>query len=175
MSELMERSNTISFIERKASSVAFKKLYADGMNLVEETAAYLDGEGRTEAKRLGRLSATLYAAESMRLTTRLMQIASWLLLQRALNSGEMNREQMLSEKKKIRLDTSSAKTTAAGWDELPDAFQLLVNRSLRLQSYVYRLDQDLFGAPGEAPVVPATKENPVGLQIDLLRTAFAAR
>lgn len=175
MSELIKRSNTISFIERKASSTAFKKLYADGMGLVEETAAYLDGEGRAEAKRLSRVSATLYAAESMRLTTRLMQIASWLLLQRALNSGEMSREQMMSEKKKIRLDTTSAKLTAAGWNELPDAFRLLVNRSLRLQSYVYRLDQDLFGEPEETPAMPVAKDNPVGSQLELLRTAFAAR
>lgn len=177
MSKLGTRSNnTISFIEKKASSTAFKKLYADGMGLVEETAAYLDGEGRAEAKRLSRHAATLYAAESMRLTTRLMQIASWLLLQRALNAGEMNREQMLSEKKKIRLDTSSAKLTASGWNELPEAFRLLVNRSLRLQSYVCRLDQDLFGEREDASArMPVSKDNPVGSQLELLRTAFATR
>ena len=175
MSELSRRSNTISFIERKASSTAFRKLYADGMSLVEETAAYLDGEGRAEAKKLSRIAATLYAAESMRLTTRLMQVASWLLLQRALNSGEMSREQMLSEKKKIRLDTTSAKVSANGWDELPETFRLLVKRSLRLQSYVARLDQDLFGAPAPAPAPSASNENPVESQLELLRTAFAAR
>ena len=176
MSESVTRANnTINFIERKASSTAFKKLYADGMGLVEETAAYLDGEGRAEAKKLSRIAATLYAAESMRLTTRLMQIASWLLLQRALNSGEMNRDQMMTEKRKIRLDTSSAKLTATGWNELPEAFRLLVNRSLRLQSYVYRLDQDLFGEPEETEGTPVYNDNPVGSQLELLRTAFAAR
>ncbi len=71
-------------------------------------AEYLDGQGRVEAKRLSRVAATLYAAESMRLTTRLMQIASWLLLQRAANSGEMTRDQVASEKSKVRLDTASA-------------------------------------------------------------------
>ena len=175
MSELNTRTNTISFVERKASSAAFHKLYADGMGLVEETAAYLDGDGRAEAKKLSRIAATLYAAESMRLTTRLMQIASWLLLQRALNSGEMSREQMLSEKKKIRLDTSSAKVSANGWDDLPEAFRLLVRRSLRLQSYVSRLDQDLFGEPVIARIPTASNGNPVGSQIELLRTAFATR
>ncbi|MCI5074649.1 DUF1465 family protein [Oricola sp.] len=175
MSEVSKRPNTISFIERKATSTAFKKLYADGMSLVEETAAYLDGEGRTEAKRLGRVAATLYAAESMRLTTRLMQIASWLLLQRALNSGEMSRDQMLLEKKKIRLDTASAKTSANAWNELPESFRLLVNRSLRLQNYVQRLDQDLFSENPAATMVEPSDDNPVGSQIELLRTAFAAR
>ena len=173
MSELLERSNTINFLERKASSTAFKKLYSEGMGLVEETAAYLDGDGRTEAKRLGRVAATLYAAESMRLTTRLMQIASWLLLQRALNSGEMSREQMLTEKKKIRFDTASAKADVGGWDELPDAFKLLVNRSLRLQSYVFRLDRDLFETDTEVAKVAVPRNNPVGSQLELLRTAFA--
>ena len=174
MSELLEQSNTINFIERKAASAAFKKLYAEGMGLVEETASYLDSDGRAEAKKLSRIAATLYAAESMRLTTRLMQIASWLLLQRALNSGEMNRDQMLTEKKKIRLDTSSAKAEVKGWNELPDQFKLLVTRSLRLQSYVNRLDRDLFGPEAGTEEVTVSPENPVGSQLALLRTAFAS-
>lgn len=176
MSELLEQSNTINFVERKASSAAFRKLYAEGMGLVEETAAYLDGEGRLEAKRLDRVASTLYAAESMRLTTRLMQIASWLLLQRALNAGEMTRDQMMSEKVKIRLDTASANQDSRGWHELPEEFQALVNRSMQLQSQVYRLDQDLFARPGEHPAADVgAKDNPVGSQIELLRTAFAGR
>ena len=79
---------TIKLAERRVFSQSFKPLYDEGMRLVEQAAEYLDGEGRVEAKGLSRVAATLYAAESMRLTTRLMQVASWLLLQRAANSGE---------------------------------------------------------------------------------------
>ena len=68
------------------------------MTLVEEAAAYLDGPGRTEAKALPRMEALAYASESMRLTTRLMQLASWLLLQRAVNEGEMSQTQAATEK-----------------------------------------------------------------------------
>ena len=75
--------NTVSFAGRVAASSQFKSTYAEGMGLVEETAAYLDGPGRAAAKVLPRQASVLYAAESMRLTTRLMQMASWLLLQRA--------------------------------------------------------------------------------------------
>ena len=46
-----------------------------------------------------------YASESMRLTTRLMQIASWLLLQRAVAEGEMTADQARSEKNQVRLAT----------------------------------------------------------------------
>lgn len=103
--------NTVSFAGHAASSAQFKALYAEGMGLVEETASYLDGPGRTAAKVLPRMASVLYAAESMRLTTRLMQMASWLLLQRAVNNGEMSREQVLSEKSKVRL-TASTSTAA---------------------------------------------------------------
>ena len=98
----------VRLAERRIFSDRFKPLYSDGMRLVEEAAAYLDGEGRAEAKKLSRIAATLYAAESMRLTTRLMQIASWLLLQRAANNGEMTRAQVAEEKSKVQLDTPSA-------------------------------------------------------------------
>ena len=101
--------------ERRVFSQRFKPLYNEGMGLVERAAEYLDGEGRAEAKKMSRVAATLYAAESMRLTTRLMQVASWLLLQRAANSGEMSREQVAAEKSKVRLDTASANENAPGF------------------------------------------------------------
>ena len=62
-------SNTIRLADRRVSSDRFKPLYSDGMKLVEEAAGYLDGEGRADAKKMSRTAATLYAAESMRLTT----------------------------------------------------------------------------------------------------------
>jgi regulator of CtrA degradation len=163
-----EEARTISLAERRVFSSSFKSLYDDGMGLVEQAAEYLDGRGRVEAKGLTRIAATLYAAESMRLTTRLMQIASWLLLQRAANSGEMTREQVAAEKVKVRLDTSSAPADVPGWDELPEGFRDLVRRSLRLQDVVRRVDEEVYGA-GSA----ASTDNPVMEQLTLLQTAFA--
>ena len=169
-----ESANTIKLAERRVFSQSFKPLYDEGMGLVERTAEYLDGKGRLEAKKLSRLGATLYAAESMRLTTRLMQIASWLLLQRAANSGEMTRDQVASEKSKVRLDTASAHSEAAGWSELPDDFLDLVNRSLRLQSLVRRMDEEIYGGGNAIHAQPANRRsNPVSDQITLLKTAFA--
>ena len=42
----------VQFSERLTNSAAFGTLFRDGMELVEETAAYLDGVGRAEAKAL---------------------------------------------------------------------------------------------------------------------------
>ncbi len=169
----METGQLVSLAERRVFSNSFKPLYNEGMTLVEQAAEYLDGDGRAEARKLSRVAATLYAAESMRLTTRLMQVASWLLLQRAANSGEMTRDQVASEKTKVRLDTASAQDNAPGWNELPETFRGIVARSLSLQSLVRRMDEEIYGAPRPSRQVQAVQDNPVFDQISLLNTAFA--
>lgn len=164
--------NTVSFAGHVASSAQFKSLYAEGMGLVEETASYLDGVGRQASKVLPRMASVLYAAESMRLTTRLMQMASWLLLQRAVNNGEMSREQVLSEKNKVRLDSFNVDRTAPGWNDLPEAFRDLIERSLRLQNRIALLDREIY-RPHEVQPFQPDNQNSVQAQINLLHTAFS--
>src|ERR1700752_1605269 len=93
----------INFGQRLANSQAFSALFREGMALVEETASYLDGPGRQESKKLDRSAALAYATESMRVTTRLMPVASWLLLHRAVKEGEMSLAQANKEKTKVKL------------------------------------------------------------------------
>jgi regulator of CtrA degradation len=164
-------ANTISFAGHAASSAQFKGLYGEGMALVEETASYLDGDGRVASKSLPRMASVLYAAESMRLTTRLMQVASWLLLQRAINNGEMSRDQVLSEKKKVRLDVFNVDRAAPGWTDLPDPFRDLIERSVRLQNRVAMLDREIY-RPNEVQPITANNQNSVQAQLSLLNTAF---
>src|SRR5215467_1247599 len=100
---LIDGLQPVSFGERLAASQNFSQLFRNGMRLVEETAAYLDGPGRQESRLLDRARSLAYATESMRLTTRLMQLASWLLLHRAVNEGEMSLAQANKERRKIKL------------------------------------------------------------------------
>ncbi|HEX7791958.1 MAG TPA: DUF1465 family protein, partial [Afipia sp.] len=125
--------------ERITNSPAFGTLFREGMDLVEETAAYLDGPGRTEAKALERSVSLSYATESMRLTTRLMQLASWLLLHRAVKEGEMTLNQANREKTKVKL-TAADPGPDDMVSKLPQRLQELVARSMTLQSKVRRLD-----------------------------------
>ena len=50
-------SALVQFSERLTNSAAFGTLFREGMDLVEETAAYLDGDGRTDAKALERAAS----------------------------------------------------------------------------------------------------------------------
>jgi len=160
-------AGAVSFSERLASSQVFATLFRDGMALVEETASYLDGAGRTESKKLERSAALVYATESMRLTTRLMQLASWLLLHRAVKEGEMTLAQAYKEKSKVRLaacDPGDAKSIGL----LPEKLQDLITRSTKLQAEVRRLDATMHASTPPVRI----GNNPVERQMGLLRAAF---
>jgi len=161
-----DESGPVVFGERLASSQAFSAFFREGMALVEETAAYLDGPGRHEAKRLERAAALVYATESMRLTTRLMQLASWLLLHRAVNEGELSLAQAGKEKKKVKLVPSEPIDEQAA-KLLPRRLRDLIERSRRLQDKVYRLDATIH-APPPQPLAAS----PLDHQLGLLRAAF---
>jgi len=157
----------VQFSERLTNSAAFGNLFREGMDLVEETAAYLDGVGRTEAKALDRAASLTYATESMRLTTRLMQLASWLLLHRAVKEGEMTLTQANREKTKVKLSAADP-GPADMIDKLPEQLQDLIARSMSLQSRVRRLDMTI-----HTPVADrAAIGNPLVPQLNRLKAAF---
>lgn len=165
-----EAPQPVSFGERLANSQAFAALFRDGMALVEETATYLDGPGRQESKKLERAAALAYATESMRLTTRLMQLASWLLLHRAVKEGEMSLAQASKEKSKVKL--SGADTHDPNNVELvPETLRLLIERSQALHSKVCRIDATIHNRTAPDAIVTP---NPVERQLGLLKAAFGA-
>ncbi|WP_017505999.1 DUF1465 family protein [Brevundimonas vesicularis] len=156
-----DRSRTVRDFAR---SELFDRTFREGMELVEETAAYLDGEGRRDSKMLSRAAALAYAAESMKLTTRLMQIASWLLVQRAVREEDMTPEAACEPRYRLNDRRIDAEPSHA---ELPIALieylvrsEKLFDRTLYLDRRMYADDQD------QAP------ENPVLSQMGMLEAAF---
>ena len=164
-------TGTIPFGEKFAGSENFSAVFREGMALVEETAAYLDGEGRHDAKALAPPASLAYATESMRLTTRLMQIASWLLIRRAVNEGELTLQQARDEKTKVKLKPEQALPSVEEFQVLPDRLKELIAASLSLNRRIVRLDQLLNG--GSAPE-PENGDHPLGAQIARLHAAFGA-
>ncbi|MEJ2816245.1 MULTISPECIES: DUF1465 family protein [unclassified Caulobacter] len=153
-------------IQDFARSELFDRTFEEGMTLVEETAAYLDGAGRHDSKILSRNAALAYASESMRLTTRLMQVASWLLVQRAVKEGEMAAEAACAENYRLGLESGEA----AAVEDLPFGLVNLLQRSERLYERVRHLDKRMY-------VEAATEEEaprPVQAHFDRLSAAFGA-
>jgi regulator of CtrA degradation len=152
-----------------ARSELFERTFHEGMDLVEETAAYLDGAGRQESKLLARNAALAYAAESMRLTTRLMQVASWLLVQRAVKEGDMAPEAACEARYRLGAQEVS-KSRPEAEAELPPGLVGLLHRAERLYERVRHLDERMYLAQAENP----EPLNPVQSHFDRLRSAFGS-
>lgn len=81
----------------------------------------------------------------------------------------MTAERAREEKKKIRLEALSTNLGGPGWDELPEEFRALIERSLNLQKRVERIDAALL-----EDGVPEVEDNPVNAQLRELAAALKA-
>ena len=123
------------------------------------------------------------AADSLRLPTRLLHLASWLLVQRAVNEGEMSPPQAATEQNKVRLSAQEMASGPNVFDQLPSQLRELTDRSLRLQARLLYLDRSIrAGTDAPAPLPPVADSDieriaPAGprAQWDQLRLAFAGR
>jgi regulator of CtrA degradation len=143
----------------------FDRTFDEGMALVEETARYLDGPGREESRALPRTAALLYAGESMRVTTRLMQAASWLLIQRAVREGEMCADDAAGERYRLGSKEICFGGRAEDLELLPPTLRDLLDRSERLYRRIARLEEAILGPCASA-------KPPVQAQFERLQQTF---
>jgi regulator of CtrA degradation len=163
---------TVSFGERFQASEQFDAVFKEGMGLVERTASYLDGPGRAEAKALKAPTNVLYATESMRLTTRLLEIASWLLVRRALKEGEIDLDEARKKRARIKLQSLGRPSHTKGFADLPEGLRGLIEASFSLNDRIRQLDRAMEFAAPEPQLLQGA--NPVGEQLSRLAAAFVA-
>ncbi|HEX8233737.1 MAG TPA: DUF1465 family protein [Caulobacteraceae bacterium] len=165
MSDLVVAADwRMSVVQDFAGSELFDRTFQEGMELVEATAAYLDGEGRQESKLLSRAAALAYASESMRLTTRLMQLASWLLVQRAVREGDMRAHDACEERYRIRPDAGADRSEHPA---LPKGLRQLLETTDRLFERVLHLDRRMY-----LEQAPDALTHPVLTQMGRIEAAF---
>jgi regulator of CtrA degradation len=141
-------------LETFVASALFDRTFEEGMSLVEECARYLDGRGREESRALPRKAALVYAGESMRVTTRLMQAASWLLVQRAVHEGDMSAEDAASDRYRLGAREICFGRRADEMEGLPEKLLELLDRSESLYRRIARFDDIFFGNKADAPAQP---------------------
>ena len=150
-----------------AASELFDRTFDEGMTLVEETATYLDGAGRQEAKLLSRASALAYASESMKLTTRLMQVASWLLVQRAVREGAMPATDACEDRYRLQPAHEGEPISEADAAQMPAGLVALLARTERLYDRILHLDRRMY-----LEAVEDAAPHPVLSQFEKLQAAF---
>ena len=123
-----------------SGTVFLTKSYDEGVGLVVEarnyfaTAAAVDASGLTMAQQLR------YCRESLRLTSRLMQIMGWLLVQRAVENRELTAENASSNEIRMLRDRVYLDEEVVATGGLPPAIADLTARSRRLFVRSVRLD-----------------------------------
>lgn len=163
---------TLSFAERYVKSEQFDRVFQEGMALVERTAAYLEGEGRTAARKLVPPVSIAYATESMRLTTRLLELASWLLIRRSINAGEITAEEAARKRARLKLNGSGRPSHNSQFEKLPDGLQRLIEESFQLNDRITQIDRAMTAM--SAPAAELVAGNPVARQLAQIQTAFGA-
>ena len=160
----------LSFGKAFAMSDQFEDIFQEGMALVETTAAYLDGCGRRDSRKLAKPVSVVYATESMRLTTRLLEIASWLLVQRSLKDGEISFEEANEKRENIKLRRPSRPEHIKHFQELPEDLRELIEASFILSERIIQIDRAIRADAAAANA----GSNPVAAQLSTLQKAFSA-
>lgn len=122
--------------------------YREALALTREARDYVMHQERRDKAGLPPDQQLVASCESLRLTARLTQVVSWLLVQKAVQAGELDRSQAAAPELRLSGHAVCTVTEPAGRIEMPSRLGELLDRSLALYSRVERLDALLDQAPG---------------------------
>jgi regulator of CtrA degradation len=123
-------------------------LYVEAMVLADEARAYFDSDGRDDRLSLDPIVRVGFACESLKVTTRLMQVIAWLMTQRAVAAGEISRGQALAPERRLGEAPQSDEELLP---RLPAPALALVRASQDLYDRIRRIDDGAAPEPQPSP------------------------
>ncbi len=126
----------------------FERLFDDTIKLIERTIAYLERESPGDREQLSVGAKLVFATESMRLTSQLMQSMAWLLARKALQKGELTEFEAASPTYRLGTNSACSAESLAGTETLPRRFRALLAEGRSSYLRIARLDQFAYGTAG---------------------------
>lgn len=123
------------------------RLYLDAMVLADEARSYFDDLGRNDHDALPPADRVTFSCESIKATTRLMHVIAWLLIQRAVEAGELTAQAARHPSHRLGAAPDSAPDAIVS---LPLAARALIRASIDLHDRVAALDAEPCGV-AESP------------------------
>lgn len=117
----------------------FTRTYDETRDLLQEARDYLAHVAHLDTDDLDPETRLRFSLESSRLTARLINLMAWLMLQRAVQAGEIEPSEAIAEAPD--LNAHAAILGAVGCGDLPQRMGRLMDRSERLYVRVARLDE----------------------------------
>ncbi|HEX8217043.1 MAG TPA: DUF1465 family protein [Allosphingosinicella sp.] len=121
-------------------------LYVEAMVLADEARAYFDSAGRDDRLALDPSLRIGFACESLKVTTRLMQVVAWLMTRRAVAAGELSLSQAEGGERRLGDAPDSDDEVLP---RLPEAALALIRSSQDLYDRVRRIGEG--AAPDHQP------------------------
>jgi regulator of CtrA degradation len=119
------------------------RTYDETMDLMIEARNYMRYVEQRERRRAEAATGLRISCEAMRVTSRLTQVMAWLLMQRAVEEGEITAEQALAESNRISGAEVCLDDSFGEDDRLPRGLRSLMDRSLRLYCRIVRLEAQM--------------------------------
>lgn len=115
-------------------------LYIEAVVLADEARAYFDFQHRTDRSEIDRYGRLDYACESLKISTRIMHSIAWLLIQRAVLTGELPESARLESKHQLGMAQDTDPLVRA---KLSPEMEGLILISEDLYNRVARLEDQL--------------------------------
>ena len=117
------------------------KTYDEALGLTHEARSFIASVDEARLADVPFATRLIYARESLRLTVRLTQVMAWLLYQKAVHAGEMERAEAAAPDKRLGGRAVCSEHDEAAMTMLPPPLRSLMERSHRLYVRVARLDE----------------------------------
>jgi regulator of CtrA degradation len=116
------------------------RTYDEALALTREVRDYIATEAPADKAALDHDTQLVASCEEMRVTARMTQVMAWLMLQRAVNDGEIDREQAAQPDNRLGGQETCLAEPAVDPAYLPDRLADLMVRSHSLYERIQRLD-----------------------------------
>lgn len=119
------------------------ELYVEAMVLADEARSYLDAATKWPTDDRDPAKQMVLSCESLKVTTRLMQVIAWLLSRRAFARGEIDAAQAVGEQYRLGDAAPTGEHATVGF---PSDLRVLIATSESLYQRALRLEEKLVGA-----------------------------
>ena len=124
-------------------------LYSEALLLADETRGYFDRRDAGDRGSLPPAERVLLACESLKASTRLMQVIGWLLMRKAEAAGEVPVADAADPRRRLE---DSPTVDADVITRMPDRARQLVLAGVDLHQRVARIDKSDTAEPPPSPV-----------------------
>ena len=121
-------------------TVLLDKTFAEANALLLEARGYVKWQAPVDAEELSPLSRLKVSCESMRVTARLTQVMAWLMLQKAVQGGEVTLKEANNEALHVLNSQTCLDNESETDNDIPPRLRILLHDSLNLYLRIMRLD-----------------------------------